>query len=147
MNHETIDSLRTRLETAERELAKQQTINYRAAVDWAEDDTHVRNAAKPFFTDFQINGDSHGVPCITDVVDLMSKELTQLQQANAELVKDRERLEGLQRLAKDHVVKFAIFENGKLDLVLAKESGEILAYHGHPDLRQAIDAAITKGTV
>lgn len=73
----------TLIESQQSELNKLTTINRKSCEDWAEDDTHVRNATKPFFTDFEINGDSYGVPCITDIVDLMVKRI-ESQQENLE---------------------------------------------------------------
>jgi hypothetical protein len=47
------------------------------AEDWADDDTRVKAAAKPFFTDLEINGDSHGVPGVVDIAELMAKRIQQ----------------------------------------------------------------------
>lgn len=56
------------------------------------------------------------------------------------LRRDGERLDKFNFLAIDHVIKFTRFENGLLDLALAKESAEALAYHGNGSIRDAIDS-------
>jgi hypothetical protein len=58
-----------------KEIEKLTEINKRAREDWADDDTRVKEAAKPFFTDFEINGDSYGVPGVIDIAELMAKRI------------------------------------------------------------------------
>jgi hypothetical protein len=38
-------------------------------------DTYIRDRVKGILTDFEINGDSHGVPTIEDIVDLLCKKI------------------------------------------------------------------------
>ena len=38
-------------------------------MDSADTDNYVRNRVKDILTDFQINGDSYGVPSVEDIVD------------------------------------------------------------------------------
>ncbi len=43
--------------------------------DWADTDTKVREVALRVLTDFEVNGDSYGVPCIADIVDTLVKKI------------------------------------------------------------------------
>lgn len=63
--------------------AQQATIR-RECEDWAETDTQIRNAAKPFLTEFEINGDRNGVPTIEDIVNLLVKRIASQQKEIAE---------------------------------------------------------------
>lgn len=44
-------------------------------LDWAETDTYVREKCKDILTDFEINGDSYGVPNIEDIVDKLVEKI------------------------------------------------------------------------
>lgn len=43
--------------------------------DWAETDTFVRKEAAKVLTDFEVNGDSYGVPAIENIVELLVKKI------------------------------------------------------------------------
>ena len=43
--------------------------------DTSDTDTYIRNRVKGILTDFEINGDSYGVPTIEDIVDLLCKKI------------------------------------------------------------------------
>lgn len=43
--------------------------------DWAETDTFVRKEALKVLTDFEVNGDSYGVPAIENIVELLVKKI------------------------------------------------------------------------
>lgn len=46
--------------------------NYQLALeDWAHTDTVVRNAARRVLTEFEVDGDTYGVPAIEDIVELL----------------------------------------------------------------------------
>lgn len=43
--------------------------------DSVDDDTKIRQLAAEVLTDFEINGDSYGVPTIVDIVELLVKKI------------------------------------------------------------------------
>ena len=43
--------------------------------DTSDTDTYIRERVKGILTDFEINGDSYGVPTIDDIVDLLCKKI------------------------------------------------------------------------
>lgn len=43
--------------------------------DTSDTDTYIRNRVKGILTDFEINGDSYGVPTIEDIVDLLCEKI------------------------------------------------------------------------
>ncbi len=45
----------------------------------SQTDTYVRDRVKNILTDFEINGDSHGVPAIEDIVDLLCEKIENLK--------------------------------------------------------------------
>lgn len=47
----------------------------RALEDWAETDSSIRNLAVRVLTDFEVNGDSYGVPTVEDIVELLVKRI------------------------------------------------------------------------
>jgi hypothetical protein len=44
-------------------------------LDWAETDTYVREKCKDVLTDFEINGDSYGVPTVEEIVDKLVEKI------------------------------------------------------------------------
>ena len=44
-------------------------------VDSSDTDTYIRERVKGILTDFEINGDSYGVPSIEDIVDLLCEKI------------------------------------------------------------------------
>jgi len=44
-------------------------------VDSSDTDTYIRERVKGILTDFEINGDSYGVPTIEDIVDLLCEKI------------------------------------------------------------------------
>lgn len=50
--------------------------------DWAEDDTAIREMAKKYLTEFEVEGDSYGVPPIVDVVEKLCKIIDKLRMKN-----------------------------------------------------------------
>jgi DNA repair exonuclease SbcCD ATPase subunit len=63
---ETIEELQEKIKILENRI-------HNLCLDWAEDDTAIKNFAKKFGID--IEGDSYGVPCMVDVVEEMAKML------------------------------------------------------------------------
>ena len=43
--------------------------------DWAETDSHVRKKAREVLTEFEVEGDSYGVPPIEDIVDKLVENI------------------------------------------------------------------------
>ena len=43
--------------------------------DWADDDTAIREIAKKYLTELEVEGDSYGVPTIVDVVEKLCKKI------------------------------------------------------------------------
>ena len=43
--------------------------------DTSDTDTYIRERVKGILTDFEINGDSYGVPTIEDIVDLLCEKI------------------------------------------------------------------------
>lgn len=70
------------IEQQARRIEELEKINKLACEDWADDDTRVKELAKPFLTKFEIEGDSYGVPGVIDIVESLTK---QLATAKAEL--------------------------------------------------------------
>jgi hypothetical protein len=77
-------------------LAKVEEINRRACEDWADDDTRVKELAKPFFTELQINGDSYGVPGVVDIAELFATRLAKVEDEKRELVRALQELRDCQ---------------------------------------------------
>jgi hypothetical protein len=44
-------------------------------VDSSDTDTYIRDRVKGILTDFEINGDSYGVPSIEDIVNLLCEKI------------------------------------------------------------------------
>lgn len=61
----------------ENERLKQQLAT--ANADWARDDTAVRDLAKSVLPAADVDGDEHGVPTITDIVETLCKQLAAAQ--------------------------------------------------------------------
>jgi hypothetical protein len=59
------------------EVAHKQKLIQNSCEDWAEDDTRIKELAKPFGID--VEGDSYAVPTMVDVVECMAKLLTKVQ--------------------------------------------------------------------
>lgn len=53
--------------------------------DWAETDTAVRQAALRVLTEFEVNGDSYGVPSVEDIVDKLVAKVEEQRSATADL--------------------------------------------------------------
>jgi hypothetical protein len=47
--------------------------------DWADDDTAIREMAKKYLTEFEVEGDSYGVPSIVDVVEKLCKMIDEFR--------------------------------------------------------------------
>jgi hypothetical protein len=45
----------------------------------AQTDTYIRERVKNILTDFEINGDSYGVPTIEDIVDMLCEKIEALK--------------------------------------------------------------------
>ena len=60
--------------TGERDYCKAMIV--RDAKDWSDDDTQIRELAKPFGID--VEGDSYCVPGMVDVVEAMAKQLAEV---------------------------------------------------------------------
>jgi hypothetical protein len=45
----------------------------------AQTDTYIRERVKNILTDFEINGDSYGVPTVEDIVDLLCEKIKNLK--------------------------------------------------------------------
>jgi hypothetical protein len=43
--------------------------------DWASDDTEIRRLASKVLTEFEVNGDSYGVPGIREIVELLVNKI------------------------------------------------------------------------
>jgi hypothetical protein len=54
-------------------------------------DTYIRDRVKDILTDFEINGDSYGVPTIEDIVDLLCEKIENWK----EMAKDSNMAQGL----------------------------------------------------
>jgi hypothetical protein len=84
-----IDSIQKHLEAfasdLQSRLAKVEEINRRACEDWADDDTRVKELAKPFFTELQINGDGNWVGVI-DIAELFATRLAKVEEEKRELL-------------------------------------------------------------
>lgn len=63
------------------QIAQKEQIIKHACEDAADDDTRIRDLCKPYLTDFELNGDSYGVPGITDVVETTLKKLERYEKA------------------------------------------------------------------
>jgi hypothetical protein len=60
----------------ERERDEKQEIIRRSCVDWAEDHTHLQNLCREVgATEHEVEGDSYGVPSISDLADCLKKLL------------------------------------------------------------------------
>lgn len=57
------------------ELAKVKEINRIACLDWADDDTRVKEMAKKFYPAAEVDGDSYGVPGVVDIVEWLIDDL------------------------------------------------------------------------
>ena len=52
-----------------------------AHLEWAQTDTAVKKMCEGCLSDFEINGDSHGVPMIEDIVESLIKKLVEARRA------------------------------------------------------------------
>lgn len=111
------------------QIEKLTEINKRACEDWADDDTRVKEAAKPFFTDFEINGDSHGVPGVIDIAELMAKRIK--EQANEiEELKSSEPYKAATKLLTDErEITYALKDQNER---LVKALQKMVASRGRP---------------
>ena len=78
MVHETLEESIARIPVDDLRLTYAYLLR-----DWAEDDMAVRESAKPFLTDFEINGDSYGVPTIVDIVNLLCERLADVKKLSS----------------------------------------------------------------
>ncbi len=62
---------------AQRSLAELRLYYRNLLIESSETDTTVRNLASQVLTDFEVNGDSYGVPCIEDIVELLVARVKQ----------------------------------------------------------------------
>lgn len=46
--------------------------------DWADDDTSIREMARKYLTEFEVEGDSYGVPSLVDVVKKLCERIDEL---------------------------------------------------------------------
>lgn len=63
--------------------------------DTCDDDTQIRELARPILGDKGVDGDSYCVPPITDIVEELTRRLATALAENAELQADKERLDWL----------------------------------------------------
>lgn len=52
-------------------VAKLREFYARELEDWADTDTAVRKSARKVLSEFEVEGDSYGVPTIADIVDIL----------------------------------------------------------------------------
>lgn len=54
--------------------------NYKSLVkDFCEDEETIKKALRDILTDFEVDGDSYGVPAVCDLVELLVKKYKQLE--------------------------------------------------------------------
>jgi len=61
--------------------SEEEAIHFYACLllDCASEDTIIRNKAKEVLTEWQVEGDSYGVPAIEDIVNLLVDEIKMLR--------------------------------------------------------------------
>lgn len=78
-----VDRLRAEVARLQTENATIDRRYHEFLRDWADMDTHVRNAAKTVLAAPAVDGNSYGVPAIEDVADMLVAKVARLREALA----------------------------------------------------------------
>lgn len=83
MNADTVKSSRWQLNEIVKTIPIANLRKYycQELEDWAHTDTIVRQCAKRVLSEFEVEGDSYGVPMIEDIVELLVKKIESYEKA------------------------------------------------------------------
>lgn len=68
-----LSSLRQQLETRSKDQLIMSLVTL--LIDWADDDTRGRKLALQVLSDFEVNGDSFGVPSLVDIIETLVERI------------------------------------------------------------------------